>query len=238
MRKTRLFFFLLLLVLPASCSLQGVYEATTPVPREDQRWVQLNEHINALAKQGNIDLVFLGDSITEMWAYDQYGKTVWDKYYGERNAANFGIGGDRTQHVLWRIENGNFDGIDPKLIVLLIGTNNLQYNSSWETAAGIFTIVKILRRMKPQTKILLLGIFPRGMKADDPFRAEIKETNNFIKCIADGRNIVYLDIGNLLLEDSGDISTEIMPDYLHLSTIGYQLWADAQESLLEKMLNE
>lgn len=238
MNKLRSMFFLFLLLLPASCDLQGRYETTTPVPREEQDWIAKNEHINELAKQGNIDLVFLGDSITEFWSYEDSGITIWDQYYGERNAANFGIAGDMTQHVLWRLENGNFEGITPKLVVLLIGTNNLAYNSSREIAAGVITIVKKLREMKPQTKILLLGIFPRGMDPDNPFRAKIQETNRLFKWISNGRSIVYLDIGDVFLDDSGAISPTVMWDYLHLTTLGYQLWAEKIEPHVQEMMTE
>ena len=121
-----------------------------------------HEKINERAKQGDVELLFIGDSITEGWA--GRGKEVWDKYYGNRKAMNAGVGGDRTQHVLWRLDNGNVDGIKPKLAVIMIGTNNSngKDNTAEEIADGIKVIVKEVREKLPETKILLLGIFPRG----------------------------------------------------------------------------
>ena len=138
--------------------------ATEPAPR-DGGWVKLHEGFLERAAKGNIDLLFLGDSITAGWnkLVDGQGpREVWDRYYEPRHPANFGIGGDRTQHVLWRIEHGEVDGIKPKVIVLMIGTNNARANSSEEIAAGITAIVKKLGEKLPETKILLLGVFPRS----------------------------------------------------------------------------
>ena len=126
-----------------------------------------HEKINARAKEGDVDLLFLGDSITEGWAGS--GRKVWEKYYGNRKAMNAGVGGDRTQHVLWRMDNGNIDGIHPKLAVIMIGTNNSNGNDNTaeEIADGIKAIVKEVREKLPETKILLLGIFPRGATTDE-----------------------------------------------------------------------
>jgi len=126
-----------------------------------------HEKINERAKQGDVDLLFLGDSITEGWA--SKGKSVWEKYYGNRKAMNAGVGGDRTQHVLWRLDNGNIDGIHPKLAVIMIGTNNSNNNDNTaeEIADGIKAIVKEVREKLPETKILLLAIFPRGATTDE-----------------------------------------------------------------------
>jgi lysophospholipase L1-like esterase len=126
-----------------------------------------HEKINERAKQGDVDLIFIGDSITDMWA--TRGKQVWDKFYGNRKAMNAGIGGDTTQNVLWRLDNGNIDGIHPKLAVIMIGTNNSNGNSNTaeEIADGIKAIVKEVHEKLPETKILLLGIFPRRSPAEE-----------------------------------------------------------------------
>ncbi len=126
-----------------------------------------HERINERAKQGDVDLLFIGDSITDNWAGP--GKQVWEKYYGNRKAMNAGIGGDRTQHVLWRLDHGNVDGISPKLAIIMIGTNNSNGNDNTaeEIADGIKAIVKELRDKLPETKILLLSIFPRGATSDE-----------------------------------------------------------------------
>jgi len=193
------------------------------------------------AKQGNIDLLCLGDSITNGWSgQDKDGKgpiEVWERHYAPRKAANFGIGGDRTQHVLWRIENGEVDGISPKVAMLMIGTNNQGVNTSDEIAEGIEAIVKALRTRLPQTKILLLAVFPRGEKPG-PAREKLAAVNKRISKLDDGEMIKYLDIGPKFLNEDGTISKEIMPDFLHLKRVGYRIWADAVEPTLWSMLDE
>jgi lysophospholipase L1-like esterase len=180
-------------------------------------------------------LLFLGDSITQGWGGG--GKQTWNRFYTPRNAANFGIGGDRTEHVLWRIQNDELKGIEPKVVVLMIGTNNLGANSPDEIAQGVTAIVHELRERVPKSRILLLGVFPRGQKPGST-RERLKSVNLQIAKLDDGSNVRYLDIGRAFLEEDGTISKEIMPDYLHLSPRGYRLWADAMEPTLWSMLDE
>jgi lysophospholipase L1-like esterase len=208
---------------------------TEPKPR-DGNWMKRHEAFLERAKQGNIDLLFLGDSITAGWD-GKNGKAVWERFYGPRHAANFGIGGDRTQHVLWRLDNGEIDGIKPGVAVLMIGTNNARTNSSDEIAEGIEAIVKKLREALPETKILLLAVFPRGEKPG-PVREKLAAVNQRIARLDDGKYVKYLDIGARFVNDDGTISKEIMPDYLHLSSRGYRIWADAMEPTLWSMLDE
>src|SRR3954451_16101873 len=134
-------------------------DAIIPAPRTGKQ-LERHEEFNKRVKQGNVDLIFIGDSITQGW--EGAGKNVWDEFYGKRNAVNLGIGGDRTQHVLWRLDHGNIDGIHPKLAVLMIGTNNSSTNTSEQIAEGVKLIVEKLRAKLPNTKVLVLGIFPRG----------------------------------------------------------------------------
>lgn len=237
-RFIRTYILLYCLVLFASCDANNSSrETTNPVPRTEEWWIERNNDINALAQKGGIDLVFLGDSIMHAW--ETQGKDIWDAYYADRNAANFGMSGDKTQHVLWRIQNGNFDGINPKLIIIMIGTNNSSDNSVIEIAAGVIAIVKKLREIVPQSKILLLGIFPRGKYPDDPLRKKNDKTNILLAGIADGRQIVFLNIGFAFKNIFGIVSEELMmPDYLHLSKIGYQRWAEAIESYVIRMMEE
>jgi len=218
-------------------------ESTTkPVPRTGA-WMTRHEGFLKRAKQGHIDLLFLGDSITDGWDNDTKAKDgrgpieIWNRHYAPRNAANFGIGGDRTQHVLWRIENGEIDGISPKVAMLMIGTNNVRDNTSDEIAEGIETIVKTLRQKLPTTKILLLAVFPRGEKPN-PMREKLTAVNERIAKLDDGQMIKYLDIGAKFLNEDGTISKEIMPDFLHLTREGYRIWADAVEPTLWSMLEE
>jgi lysophospholipase L1-like esterase len=220
--------------------------ATTPVPR-DAAWVKRHEEFVTIAKQGGVDVLFLGDSITDFWRRDDKksgGKKTWDARFAPLKAANFGISGDRTQHVLWRLENGELDGISPKAIVLMIGTNNTGFerdgktprNTPAETAAGVTAIVKKLRAALPQAKILLLGIFPRGEKPDHPQRLQIAEINATIAKLADRKAVHYLDIGPRFLSATGVLPKEFMPDLLHPGELGYEVWADAIKAPLEALL--
>jgi lysophospholipase L1-like esterase len=208
--------------------------ATDPVPRAGN-WMKMHENFLERARQGNIDLLFLGDSITAGWAGG--GKEVWERFYAPRNAANFGIGGDRTQHVLWRIENVEIEGIRPAVVVLMIGTNNSRDNTAVEIAEGVRAIVRKLREKLPDTKVLLLGVFPRG-EGPGPLRLKLSEVNETISGLENGETVTYLDIGREFLDEHGRISKEIMPDFLHLTPKGYRIWADALEPTLWKMLDE
>lgn len=191
---------------------------------------------------GPCDLAFIGDSITQGW--EGSGKNVWAKFYGNRKCLNFGVGGDRTEHVLWRFENGQLEGIKPKAAVLMIGTNNSNKNrdgteqySEAEILAGVQTIIQQLRARLPETKVLVCGIFPRGQNFSTQ-RGKILQINQALAKTADGRMIHYLDFGSQLIEADGSISKEIMPDYLHLSEKGYEIWAAAIEPKLKEMLGK
>lgn len=148
---------------------------------------------------------------------------------------NLGISGDRTQHVLWRLDNGNIDGIKPKLAVVMIGTNNSAANTSEQIAEGITAIVKKLREKLPETKILLLAIFPRA--PEDRHKVNIG-ANEIVAKLADGNMIEYLDIGPKFLDQNGVLSKEVMPDLLHLNPASYKIWADAIESHVVRMMGE
>lgn len=223
--------------------------AINPVPR-DGGWVKRHESFNAISKQGTATLVFLGDSITQGW--EGKGKATWEKFYAKRNAANFGIGGDRTEHVLWRLDNGNFDGLKPKLIVLMIGTNNTGHvgraqkelngaiyaSSAEQTAEGVKAIIGKLQAKAPEAKILLLGIFPRGEKPTDAMRQQNEATNAIIAKLADGKQVHFMDIGKTFLQPDGTLTREVMPDLLHLSEKGYDMWAEAIDPKIKELLGE
>jgi beta-glucosidase len=210
--------------------------AIMPAPRPDAWWMQRHESMNARVKQGHVDLLFIGDSITHGWEGD--GKDVWSKFYGKRNAVNLGIGGDQTQHVLWRLDHGNIDGISPKLAVLMIGTNNAGGNTPEEIAAGVTAIVERLRTKLPQTKVLVLAIFPRGPNNEDHLRQVNTKTNAIIEKLADGKDVFYLDIDPKFLAADGTLSTDIMPDLLHPNAKGYKIWAEAIEPMVKKLMGE
>ena len=215
--------------------------AVVPAPRTSPtNWVARHEGFLAEARQGQFDLVFIGDSITDGWR--TRGREVWNKFYAPRQALNLGIGGDRTQHVLWRIERGELDGLKPKAVVLMIGTNNTgkekdgsPRNSTAEIIEGVTAVVKAIRAKLPQSRLLLLAVFPRGT-VDAPQRAQIKEVNTVIARLDDGKMIKFLDIGKVFLADDGSIPKTIMPDLLHPNAEGYQRWADAMEPTLAGML--
>jgi lysophospholipase L1-like esterase len=182
-----------------------------------------HESFVATAKKGDVGLLFLGDSITAGWNGQ---KAIWEAAFGKYKPANFGIGGDRTQHVLWRIENGELEGIKPKAAVVMIGTNNSGSDPAEGIAKGITKIVETIRAKTPDTKILLLAVFPRGEKPN-PQREKLKDVNARIAKLDDGKHVFFLDIGDKFLQPDGSLTKEIMPDYLHLSAKGYQIWADA-----------
>ena len=213
--------------------------ALTPVDRLGEAfWKARHEHQVELTKQGGWDLIFIGDSITQGW--EGRGKEVWNKYYASRKAANFGVSGDRTEHVLWRMDNGEIIGLHPKVAVIMIGTNNIGHRSSGptETADGVKLIVSKLRKAMPETKILLLGIFPRGATATDPMRIAVAQATDQFKTIADDKHIFFQDCGRHFMSKDGELWKALMPDLLHPIDFGYDIWARSMESTLRKLLGE
>ena len=224
--------------------------ATRPAPKEqaDQPWIKggdgqtigfINRHEGFLkdlkAHDGKVGILFVGDSITDGWRGS--GKEVFNKTYGSMDPYNIGIGGDRTEHVIWRLQHGEIEGISPKVAVMMIGTNNLGANSNEEIVKGVTKCVKILNDKLPSTKVLLLGIFPRAEKADNPLRARIKDINEELAKLDDGgQHVKYLDIGKKFLEEDGTLTREIMPDFLHPNAKGYQIWADATEPSIAELM--
>jgi len=197
--------------------------ATEPRPRDDARHQSFLE----VAKAGNINLLFVGDSITDWWRQEQRGLSVWNEHFAPLGAANFGIAGDTTQGVLWRMQNGEIDGFNAKLIVLMLGTNNINRNPNADIAQGDRAIIDEFRKRQPAAKVLVLGVFPRGLAADNPFRASIKEINTHLQALADTKTVFYMDVGDRFLAPDGTLPVDIMPDGLHPNTQGYKIWADA-----------
>ena len=198
--------------------------------------MERHEAFNKRVSAGKVDLILIGDSITQAW--EGKGKKVWAKHYGKRNAVNLGISGDRTQHVIWRLDNGNVKNISPKAAVVMIGTNNSGSNTSEEIADGVAAITKQLRTKLPKTKVLLLGIFPRGPSKDDKRRQVNAKANHIFKKLADGKQVHYLDIGPKFLEKDGTLTKKIMPDLLHLTEKGYTIWAESIEAKLTELMAE
>jgi len=243
----------LIVALFAFSSLVRAQAATQPLPPQEAdvaaikfdgktgkpngAFMQKHEKYVDQAKKGDVDLLFLGDSITEGWNKQ---KEIFDEHFAKYKPANFGIGGDRTQHVLWRIENGELEPpMKPKLIVLMIGTNNSNSDPADKIASGVEKIVSTARQ-KTDAKILLLAIFPRGETPEKAAkqREVIKGVNERIKKLDDGKNVRFLDIGDQLMNPDGKISKEIMPDYLHLSKEGYERWAKAIDGPVKEMMGQ
>jgi lysophospholipase L1-like esterase len=196
----------------------------------------------AALKKGPVQLVWIGDSITDAWR-DRRGEQskLFDERWGKFNPLNLGISGDKTEHVLWRLEHGELDGLagGTKLVVMMIGTNNLgnaPTASPEDTAKGVECLVKTIRQKLPESKILLLGVFPRGKEPTNPFRAKIKTINDTISKLDDGRQVKYLDISDAFLSRDGTLPADVMPDQLHPSAHGYELWADAVSPTIEQMI--
>lgn len=201
-----------------------------------------NYHKNMLKREPkDMKVMFLGDSITMMWRSQsgyEGGTAVWDEFYKDIPAGNYGISGDKTEHILWRITEGDdLAGTDPEVLILLIGINNLiQKSSPEDTADGVKAIVTVIREKLPETKILLLGVFPCRESPKHPIRNKVKTVNETISKLADNQHVWFLDIGHIFLEEDGTISTEILRDSLHLSEKGYQRWAKAMNPTLQRML--
>lgn len=212
--------------------------AIIPVSREGSitnRQTQVLQR--AKEHPGDYDIEFIGDSITQGW--ETRGSNVWSEFYGPRKAINMGVSGDRTQHVLWRFENGQLDGIHAKAAVVMIGTNNSNKDDNTEAdiLEGVTAIVNQIRTRQPDTKVLLLGIFPRG-KTFSPQRGKILEVNQALARLDDGQHVFYLDFGSQYIQNDGSISKDIMPDALHPNAAGYKIWADAMEPKLKELLAE
>lgn len=205
-------------------------------------WPARHATVCTLVRERKPDLVFIGDSITHFWggeprAQRRAGPEVWEKFYARRNAVNLGFGWDRTENVLWRLQHGELDGASPKVVVLLIGTNNLDVNTPDEIADGIRAVCTDLHARLPKTKILLLALLPRSAKPDAR-RAKLAEVNARIAPL-DGKNgVTFLDLGARFVASDGSISPELMNDYLHPTAQGYTVLAEAMEPTLARLLGE
>lgn len=212
--------------------------AAKPLNRDNPRHKQFLK----VVEKGEGDVIFLGDSITQGWEGQ---KKTWDEAFGAFKPVNLGISGDQTGHVLWRITDGKeLDPLKPKLAVIMIGTNNTGGHSAEQIAGGVKAIVETLRKAKPDTKILVLGVFPRagGIGKEDPvapkekLNPKIKAINDLIAKLADDKKVFYKDIGEKFLNKDGGLERKVMPDLLHLSADGYKIWADAIKEDIAKLV--
>ncbi|GIW86835.1 MAG: hypothetical protein KatS3mg108_1159 [Isosphaeraceae bacterium] len=209
---------------------------SVPTERPEAYWRTIREGFLRYPERERVELLFLGDSITDGWDDNP----TWRRYYAPRRAAHFGIGGDRTQHLLWRIQNGELSGMNPRVIVVLIGTNNIGSDPPDQIAAGIRKVVAAIRNACPQSRVLVIGVLPRGrsnvrsaQRAPlDPRPAQI---NSLLSDLDDGENVRVIDVSPAFLVD-GEPVKSLMPDFLHLSESGYRALAEAIEPTLASML--
>lgn len=214
-----------------------------PVPRnEDKVWVDKHNELLEKARKGGIDLYFEGDSITRRWEATH--KENWDLNFKGWKPGDFGAGGDRTENVLYRLENGELDGVNPKAIVLLIGTNNVGFEPVKgsddalvaEVASGIKACLEVIHRKAPHARVLLTGITPRNTKGSTALMPTINRINERMAGLADGKSIRYLNINDKLADKDGKLFEGITEDGLHLTDKGYQIWADAMKPILTEWL--
>jgi len=207
--------------------------AVIPASR-DEVWLRRHEEYAQRAKAGGIDVLFIGDSLTEWWLDPARGKAEWERCFGGWRTANFGISADRTQHLLWRLRHGEGQGYAPQAIVLLVGTNNTGLendgrtprNTVDETLAGIRAVLDELRDCFPEAKILHFALFPRGEK-DSLNRRQVEAINRALAGWPREESTRLVDIGSRFLDGNGDILEDLMPDLLHLSAQGYRIWSAA-----------
>ncbi len=206
--------------------------AVTPTTRNEGRRKGFLE----AGKKPGIQLVFLGDSITDAWP--GRGKEAWNEHYAPYNAVSFGVSGERTDDTLGHIEGGVLDGLNPKAVVIMIGTNNIGHfaeeKPEW-VAGGIKKILEQVHAKLPNAKILLLGVFPRDKKGSR-LRTQVEGINELISKYGDGKTVTYLDLTGKFLDADGEIPKDIMPDGLHPNAAGYKIWAEAMKPTLDGLM--
>jgi len=225
-----------------SMMMAAVNTATVPAPINNDWWMGRHRAMVQRAQQGNVDLVLIGDSITHAFGgqpdtgdgFHNRGKDTWDLFFGDSRTLNLGISGDRTQHVLWRLDNGELDGINPKVVEIMIGTNNVGSNTPAEIAEGVVAVANRVHAKLPKAKILLMGVFPRATVGSAQRKA-VDEVN-VILAKTKLPQVTYLNIGPVFLDQKGEIPDSVMPDKLHPMAYGYRLWAMAMEPTLSKLI--
>ena len=201
---------------------------TKPVSRMQEKWWNDRHELRQKQKAdlGELDILLLGDSITQGW--EGSGADPWKKTFGDLSMFNLGFSGDRTEHVIWRLQNGEVEGLNPKVVMLLIGTNNTGHkpDKPEEIATGIQCILDELKSRLPESKVVLLALFPYDKDPNSPRRKNNNAVNEIIKDYDDGQQVFFVDINESLFDAEGNMTKEITPDFLHLSKKGYEIWAD------------
>lgn len=246
----RLLSSMLLLTALSSCKdLPKENNAVIPVSKLENDcydWWQRHEAVLAIKDKIDPEIVLIGDSITHYWSGEPVspgaparGPQSWEAVFGGKKVLNLGFGWDRTQNVLWRLHNGEMDGLKPKWIVLNIGTNNssgtknARENTPAETAAGVSEILNLLQKKTPDAKVILMGVFPRAPKASDPKRRFILELNGLLAKIAEERKLPFIDLGGKFLAPDGSLPPALMADGVHPSEAGYAIWAEALKEAIK-----
>lgn len=214
--------------------------ATTPAPQGENgvpsEWWLMRHNKKMALRDPGVELVLIGDSITHGW--EDPGKAVWQEHFGDMHSLNLGYSADRTEHVLWRLEHGEVEGLSPKLAVVMIGTNNTGHRMDppEAIAAGVEAILAELEERLPETSVLLLAIFPRAAEPIDPMRVNNRETNRLLAELAAERRVQFADINEAFLADDGELPLDVMPDLLHPNAAGYEIWARQLEPWFERYL--
>ena len=227
--------FVALVVLSITTSAYAQNPATSPEPRNT--WMDRhNRLLDVVQRSPDAKLVFVGDSITQNW--NSRGYDVWMERYTKLHAINLGVSGDRTENILWRMQHGELEGLDPAVIVVMAGTNNIHRDSAEEIAEGVEAIVMEVQEHCPDSQILLMGIFPRSSNPNAMERVKIRKVNAIISEMAVDSQVDFLDIGELLLKPDGTMDRELFPDSLHPLAPGYVTWADAIAPIIDPLIEQ
>jgi N-acetylglucosamine-6-sulfatase len=215
----------------------GVSDSTFPMHRlAETRWRDRLLAKNAeIREKQQARVVFLGDSITQGW--EGPGRTAWERHFAPLGAVNWGYSGDRTEHLIWRLQNGDIQRLNPEAAVLLIGTNNTGHKQApaSETVAGIRKVIDDLAWKWPEAQVVLMSVFPRAASADHPLRKLNVEVNEGLAALADGRRVHLLDLNARFLDSEGNLNQDLLPDLLHLSPAAYQIWGEALAAKLGEL---
>lgn len=221
--------------------------AVCPAARTE-RWVKDHNKRDARLQKGNVDILLVGDSITHGWKRHP---EISKEYFGDQQVVNLGHPADKTENIIWRLLNHEMEAINPQVAIILAGTNNSNNDeySIAEIAGGVEAIIQVLQAKLPETKILLLGILPRGSReqrieiknglteaAMNPKWEKINQVNQMIEHFADGEDVVYLNINQAFLDEDGALPVAVMPDMLHPNEKGYKIWGQHMTPALEKMM--
>lgn len=213
-------------------------KSIAPSAREAKWWKNRHDQKVRAARSGDVDMIMIGDSLVHN--FEKRGRQLWYLYFGHYKPLNLGFNADLTEHALWRLQNGELEGISPRLAIIMIGTNNggLRRDEPENTAAGIAAIVDEIQIRSPDTKILLLGIFPRGAIRKHPLRLLNTKVNDLLPTLAEDKDINYLDISDTFLNRRGLLPREVMYDFLHPTVEGYQMWAEAISPTVLELMRE